>query len=450
MSTSSPATGRILIAEDVRAIAFKMAAALRAAGYEVETAADGEACLHQAQATLPDLVVLDIMMPKMHGIEVLKGLRDEHRTARIGVIVCTAKDYKTEHEEAARLGVFAFLPKPLEPAVLLETVEAYFARRGGYKGAPDHPTPFVADEVQGPAFAPGLDTSRLRCTLWGTRGSTPTPGARFLRHGGNTSCMSVVLGDEQFVFDAGTGIRELGFEVLSSPRRKLHLFITHTHWDHIQGFPFFAPAYIKGFDITIYGAEGFGKDLKSVLRGQLDREYFPVQMEDMQSYLNFRHLADNPMPVGSARVSWEFAQHPGATVGYKIEIENKKIAWVPDNEFLQGYIGPPGEITRDHPLVEPYGRMIDFLADADVVIHEAQYTCDEYPEKIRWGHSSVSNACLLMKLAGVRKWIVTHHDPMHDDAALDRKLQITRQILEGLGHDMEVVHGYDGMTEYFR
>ena len=262
--------------------------------------------------------------------------------------------------------------------------------------------------------------------------------------------MSVVLGDEQFIFDAGSGIRELGLDLLNSQRRNLHLFITHTHWDHIQGFPFFAPAYTPGFEITIYGAEGFGKDLKSVFRGQLDRDYFPVQLEDMQSHLQFRHLSQNPMPVGSAKVSWEFTQHPGATVGYKIEVEGKRIAWVPDNEFLQGYTGPPEDLTRDHPLVTPYLRMIDFLSDADLVIHEAQFTCDEYPKKIRWGHCSISNACVLMKLAGVRRWIVTHHDPLHDDTFLESKLHLTRQILQNLGHDMKVYHAYDGLTEYFR
>jgi phosphoribosyl 1,2-cyclic phosphodiesterase len=296
-------------------------------------------------------------------------------------------------------------------------------------------------------YHPEIDPCRARFTLWGARGSTPTPGARFLRHGGNTSCFSVELGGEQFIFDAGSGIRELGFEILASPSRKAHLFITHTHWDHIQGFPFFSPAYVPGFEITIYGAEGFGKDLKSVFRGQLDRDYFPVQMDDMCSSLQFQTLEDNPMTVGSARVSWEFAQHPGATVAYKIEIGGKKIVWAPDNEFLQGYTGSPVGLTRAHPLVALYGKMIDFLSDADIVIHEAQYTPDEYAGKIRWGHSSISNACLLMKLAGVRRWIVTHHDPLHDDAFLEQKLNLTRQILGSLGHPITVSHGYDGLTE---
>ena len=261
--------------------------------------------------------------------------------------------------------------------------------------------------------------------------------------------MSTVFGDEQFIFDAGSGIRELGLDILKSPRRKLHLFVTHTHWDHIQGFPFFAPAYIPGFEITVYGAKGFGKDLKSIFQGQLDRDYFPVQMEAMCSDLRFQHLVEEPMFIESACISWAFTQHPGATVGYKIEIGGKKIAWVPDNEFLQGYMGSPKGLTRDHPLVAPYARMIDFLSDADTVIHEAQYTTKEYPKKVRWGHSSIANACLLMKLAGVRRWIVTHHDPLHDDAFLEGKLNLTREILADLDHSIIVSHGYEGQTESF-
>lgn len=308
--------------------------------------------------------------------------------------------------------------------------------------------PTVDPDPAPESYHPVLDPERARFTLWGVRGSTPTPGARFLRAGGNTSCMSVSCGDELFIFDAGSGIRDLGLELLAGPPRKVHLFVTHTHWDHIQGFPFFGPAYVPGFEILIYGAEGFGKDLKSVFGGQLDREYFPVQMEDMRSRLQFRHLLTNPVRAGSAQVAWEFAQHPGATVGYKIGIGGKKIAWVPDNEFLQGYTGSPAEITRDHPLALPYAAMIDFLSDADVVIHEAQYTPEEYPKKIRWGHSSVSNACVLMKLAKVPRWVITHHDPMHDDAFLEDKLNLTRQILGEIGHPIYVTHGYDGRTEY--
>ena len=268
-----------------------------------------------------------------------------------------------------------------------------------------------------------------------------------MRHGGNTSCMAVTVGDEIFIFDAGSGIRDLGFQLMGGKIRRVHLFITHPHWDHIQGFPFFTLAYVPGFDITVYGAKGFGKDLESIFRGQLDRDYFPVQMDDMKSNLQFCHLPEGAIAIGSTRVTWEFAQHPGATVAYKIETPQRKIAWVPDNEFLQGYVGPP-TLARDHPVVSSYEKMIAFLSDVDLVIHEAQYLPEEYAAKIGWGHSSVSNVSLLMKLANVRRWVVTHHDPTHDDTFLEAKLNLTRQILDEIGQPTQVSHGYDGMTEY--
>ncbi len=436
--------GRILIGEDVGVVALKMRQALEKAGYQVEVAADGRACLDLALTTAPDLVMLDIMMPKLHGIDVLKALRADPRTREIGVMVCSAKDFKTERDEAARLGVLEFLIKPIASSTLVTKVDAYIGRRSGGSAPESPPRP---DKSEPAPYHAALDTSRTHFTLWGARGSTPTVGARFQRHGGNTSCMSITLGERIFIFDAGSGIRDLGLQLLQGSTREVHLFITHPHWDHIQGFPFFAPAYVPGFDITVYGAKGFGKDLESLFRGQLDRDYFPVQLDDMKSNLQFRHLPEGAIEIGDARITWEFAQHPGATVGYKIAVPRRKIAWVPDNEFLQGYVGPPS-LQRDHPLVSSYEKMIRFLSDVDLVIHEAQYLPGEYATKISWGHSSMVNASLLMKLANVRRWVITHHDPGHDDVFLETKLNLTRQILAEIGHPILMSHGYDGMTEY--
>lgn len=445
MSTPVQSKGRILIGEDLRTLSRHMQEVLERDGYTVETAGDGEEVLRKVRTFAPDLIVLDIMMPKHHGIAVLKDLRADAATSKIGVLMCTARDTRGDTAICRELGAADVLVKPVKPATLVEKVEEFFSRRDraasalGFAQAPEPDAPFhqtLADSIG-------------RFTLWGTRGSTPAPGARFLRHGGNTSCMSIECGNDIVIFDAGTGIRELGLELMASPPRKVHLFITHTHWDHIQGFPFFTPAYVPGFELVIYGAEGFGKPLRNLFRGQLDRDYFPVQMEDMNSQIDFCNLNGGPIEAGTARVHWEFAQHPGATVGYKIEVAGRKIAWMPDNEFLQGYAGRPEQITRDHPLVAGYEKMIAFLADADVVIHEAQYTPEEYPCKMGWGHSSVANAALLMKLAGVQRWIVTHHDPMHDDAFLETKLNVTRRIFDRIRHPIQVAHGYDGLTEYF-
>ena len=443
MSASTDSKGRILIGEDVPEIASDMLQALARAGYACEVTHDGEECLSHARARHPDLVLLDIMMPKLHGVEVLRALRASPETAGIGVFVCSAKAFKSDQQDCEALGAEAFIVKPFKMEELVRLVDAYFARDTSVEVREGR----NAAELREAPFCPVLDTSHGTMSLWGARGSTPTPGAHFLRHGGNTSCMSIAHEGQVFIFDAGSGIRDLGQKLMDGTVLKLNLFVTHTHWDHIQGFPFFMPAYSPDFEITVWGAEGFGKDLESIFRGQLDRDYFPVQMEDMQSNLRFRHLTENPVVIDGVKVHWEYAQHPGATVGYKIEIGGRKVAWLPDNEFLQGYTGAPEDLTRDNPFVAPYRKMIEFVSDVDLLIHEAQYTNEEYVMKIGWGHCSVSNACLLAKFANVQRWIVTHHDPTHDDDFLESKLGLTRQILERIGHPIEVQHGHDGLTE---
>ena len=290
--------------------------------------------------------------------------------------------------------------------------------------------------------------NNIHVDFWGVRGSVPSPGPNTTRYGGNTSCISITLGNKILILDAGTGIRNLGGSIIKQPDLEIFVIITHTHWDHIQGFPFFVPAYVPGFKIDIYGAEGFGKNLEALFKGQLDRDYFPAQLEDMQAELNFKTLTHDPISINGTVVSWEYSHHPGATVGYKIEVDGATLAWFPDNEFIQGYIGPPDDLTIESDIVLSHKPVIDFLSGVDILIHEAQYTLDEYRSKIGWGHSSVSNACLLMKLAGIRRWIITHHDPLHDDLALDQKLKTTKQLLKQLAHKIEVSHGFDGMTEY--
>lgn len=432
---------RILLAEDTDALSTLMIQLLGDAGYEVALARDGEECLAQIAAFHPHLVILDLMMPRLHGVEVLRRLREEPGTRDLGVIVCTARAFKTDFDAAAELGAYAFLRKPHGNAQLLEVVAAFFA---GLPAPPKSAVPLPA----GDAYTPPLETDRGRIAFWGSRGSIPTPGAAFMRHGGNTSCLQIEHGGEILIFDAGSGIRELGLELVKGGPRRIHLFITHTHWDHIQGFPFFLPAFVPGFQIVVYGAEGFGKSLEAVFRGQLDQDYFPVQMDDLNAAIEFRHLTPDPVQVGEVTVTWEYAQHPGATVGYKADVAGTTVTWFPDNEFLFGYLGSPEDLKPGDARLAPYRRVIDFLTGADILIHEAQYLATEYPTKVGWGHSSVSNACLLAGLAGVRRWVVTHHDPTHDDRTLERKLNLTRQQLARLGHAIPVSHAYDGMAEY--
>ncbi len=439
---------RVLVADDVKVIAQSISWALEEAGYETVIANDGEQCLELAESFDPHLVILDLMMPKLHGIEVLKRLKADPASRNIAVIVCTVKGFRTEVGRAKQLGVADLIIKPFEPEDLVAKVEKALSSHQAYPMdttrvlmRPD----MLADALR---YRPELDASGGVFQLWGTRGSIPISGPEYIRHGGNTSCMTLEVGDDLIVLDAGSGIRNLGTALAAAPPRKIHLFITHTHWDHIQGFPFFAPAFIPGFEITIYGAKGFNKDLESLFRGQLDPDYFPIQMENMDATLEFVYLGDTPIRIGDVEISWEFTQHPGATLCYKLELPRKKIAWVPDNEIFQGYMGPPEKIPDHKNRLALYQPMIDFLTGVDVLVHEAQYTLEEYPQTVRYGHSSLSNACFLAKITESKRWIVVHHDPNHSDDFLRDKLNLTRQILDSLDHAGHVVHGFDGLIEY--
>jgi CheY-like chemotaxis protein/ribonuclease BN (tRNA processing enzyme) len=435
---------KILLAEDVRAISMRMSHALEMNGYTVRVAEDGEECVEQIEDFKPDLLVLDLIMPKMNGLEVLRHVRSQQSTQHMPVIVTTAKDYSTELKHLQQTGPVDVLIKPFDPELLLAKLRQYFHEAATATGV-THREHLVYTEAQ---YAPVLDTKRPHVKLWGTRGSIPVCGARYAQHGGNTTCFEYSTGKDRIMFDAGSGLREAGQSFLAGGPCHIHLFVTHTHWDHIQGFPFFTPIYVPGFEITVYGERGFGKNIESLLCGQMDRDYFPIQREDLRAKINFVFLDDNPVKIGDVTVTREFTQHPGATVCFKVEHEGWKVAFVPDNEFLQGYIGPPAPLTRDSHLVVPYEPIVKFLDGVDLLVHEAQYLPTDYPKRIGWGHSNLATACALTKIVGAKKWIVVHHDPDHDDPALHAKLNLTRQILREIGSTTQVAHAYDGMAEY--
>ncbi len=463
---NTPQVHRVLVADDAPEVCLLVSRLLGKAGYQVETAEDGAECLEKVASFRPHMLVVDIMMPKVHGIDVLRQLGERGLAANIdgkpiGVIVCSARAFDADRERAMQLGAIGFLVKPIHKQRLLELIEAHLGGKPGVEGpsTAGGPAPHAADTPALPAtqdvYLPELDSSRGVLRLWGTRGSIPAPGAAHMRHGGNTASLEVRHGEDVVIIDAGTGIREAGMALAKGGPRRVHLFIGHTHWDHIQGFPFFAPAYISGFELYIYGASGFGKDLESVFHGQLDRDYFPVDMREMKSTMHF-HKLDGPVRIGGAsgsarspiEVYWDFAFHPGATIGFRIHVAGKRIGYLTDNEFLRGYVGAPAPATQRPDLLTDYDAQVRFFSGLDLLVSDAQYTNEEYLKKIGWGHTSVSNACVLAALTRPKRWLLTHHDPAHDDATLDRKLALVRQELAKLGHDIEVANAYDGMAVY--
>lgn len=435
---------RILVVDDEPALRNIVQQYLREKEYETVTAESGEEGLELVASFHPHLIILDIMMPGIHGFDVLKQLKTNPATATIGVIMCSAKDYKPEKDLALQHGAYGYLAKPFSRVDLLTIVGNWFNQTAAPKTAAPAPAPKknLQQEISVPQSQPFI-------RFWGTRGSIPVSGPSYVKHGGNTPCLEINDGQTTIIIDAGTGIRELGLKLMNEPPRPLHLFIGHTHWDHIQGFPFFTPAYNPGTSLTVYGASGFGKDLRSIFSGQLDADYFPVQLEDFPSSIEFRSLIENPVVIGQTKIKWEYVHHPGAAVGFRFELGGKKIVYMTDNEFLKGYTGPPDISVIKPEDLAPYKNLIEFISGADILIAESQYTVEEYPKKIGWGHTSLSNGCLLCKLGKVKRWLITHHDPMHTDDFLHTKLLATNQMLESINYSIPTSLAFDGLVEFF-
>src|SRR5213076_975262 len=254
-----------------------------------------------------------------------------------------------------------------------------------------------------------------RLKLWGVRGSLPVPGPGTVRYGGNTSCVEVRADGEIVVLDAGTGIRGLGLALekeLGPQTIKLTLLITHTHWDHIQGLPFFAPAYNGKNLIRILGYEGARAGLAAILAGQMETPFFPVSLRELPSHLAIEELKEMEFRIGKVKVRSHFANHPGICAGYRLFTSSGSVAYFPDSEPYEllkmqfaSRDGISEEEARDFARTERT-KMVQFLQGCDVVILDTQYTDEEYAQHIGWGHSSLSSVVSLALDAEVRQLLL--------------------------------------------
>jgi ribonuclease BN (tRNA processing enzyme) len=297
-------------------------------------------------------------------------------------------------------------------------------------------------------YTPKAPSETSYAKFWGTRGSIPVAGVDFLRYGGCTSCLEVKTATSRVLIDAGSGIRLIGDQIIEENKeRDVHLFVGHTHWDHILGFPFFAPAYHSEYTVNIYGAKSGRKTLEELFSGMLDPDYFPVRLEEMQGKLKFHGLTPPQVTqIGDIKVHSMYANHPGSTLCFKIEGPNRTIGYCTDNEILVGYHGHPMKIEEENPLLKPYKGMIEFFRGCDVLIHEAQYSPQTYQKRVSWGHSSISNAAVLMRFAGIKEWVVTHHDPSQTDPMLLQHLKTAQAIVKEMGIPCRVHMAFDGLT----
>jgi phosphoribosyl 1,2-cyclic phosphodiesterase len=295
----------------------------------------------------------------------------------------------------------------------------------------------------------GFRARKLGVTFWGTRGSIAAPGPATTVYGGNTSCVEVRAGEDILIFDAGTGIRELGLALIKEFHNRpltVHLFISHTHRDHIQGFPFFMPAYMPGTTVQLYGAPGPGRSLEKLLAGQMNPDYFPVALGDMAAKIQMHEFQGTSFQIGNTTVAATYLNHPGMTLGYRVTTGGKTIVYATDNEQYRAtleHVGQRAEAGRQ------FGQHLDeafvsFVSGADLYIGEAQYTDEEYRERIGWGHSPLSATVEVALKANVKSLALFHHDPMHSDDVVAAMEAEARRLVTSRGGTLHCFAAREG------
>jgi phosphoribosyl 1,2-cyclic phosphodiesterase len=285
----------------------------------------------------------------------------------------------------------------------------------------------------------------MRVTFWGTRGSCPAPGPETARYGGNTTCLEVRTDDDELVIlDAGTGIRELGRSLVGAadgaPIRG-DLFFSHAHWDHIQGLPFFTPAFQAGNHFRLWGSPVMESSLEVVLRQQMSPVVFPVAFDQLSARMEFAQVAQHQHAGASYEVRTINVRHPGGALGFRLSpagAAGRSMVFIPDNELDRDGDRAEDASTRD--------ALVEFARGASVLIHDAMYTGAEYMDHRGWGHSSYRDAIDFAIAAEVSTLVLFHHEPDRSDAALDEMLALCHQMVEERQGHVRVLAAAEGAS----
>jgi phosphoribosyl 1,2-cyclic phosphodiesterase len=274
-----------------------------------------------------------------------------------------------------------------------------------------------------------------RVTIWGSRGSLASPGEAFTGYGGNTSCVEVTGSDgTSLIFDAGTGLLGLGRSI-KPLQREFYLFLTHLHMDHIQGMGFFSPFFNRKCEVNVWGPASTTNSLKERLIRYLSPPLFPVSLRDLPCKLSLNQVPCADISIGPFRVISELVGHVGPTVGYRIEAPDAVITYIPDHEPALG--------VENFPIDEQWTSGYTLAENADLMIHDAQYSESEYLNCVGWGHSSILDTFKFAKLAGVKHLVPFHHDPMHSDESID---DLIKDAIETVNPGFKVTPGKEGLV----
>ena len=284
----------------------------------------------------------------------------------------------------------------------------------------------------------------MQVRFWGTRGSIPVPGSQTIQYGGNTSCIEVLSdAGTLLIIDCGTGLRTLGQHLINSHANIKHgyVLLSHTHWDHIQGIPFFLPFFTEGYQWEIYGPKGLSRSIKDTLAGQMQYSYFPVGMGHFDARINYYDLLEGVFYLNEIKVSVRYLNHTALTCGFRVEVDGCTLIYYCDHEPYA-----VEEAYGNKPLTGQDEEHAKFAQGADLIIHDAQYTVEEYPKRIGWGHSTGEYACKVAQYAGAKKLVLTHHDPYVSDTVLEENIARVRNKFSKEIPNTEIIAAKEGLV----
>lgn len=428
----------VLLIDDDLAFRTVITELLRTGGWNVIEADDGEAGLKMALEAKPDIVVCDLLMPRSNGFQFCRALNARRSSLpNTKIVVSSGSGYTIDRINALESGADEYVTKPVKADDLLALLERL-------TGKTQEPSRAQPEET---VIAP----NGTRLKFWGVRGSIPSPGPETVYYGGNTSCVEVRADGELIILDAGTGIRQLGQQLkgeFGNRPIRMTILVSHTHWDHIQGFPFFAPAYNPKNQVRILAFEGPRKGLEATLSIQMESPYFPISIQEMPGNIEFEELKSMEFDIGPVHVKAAFMNHPGVCVGYRLYTKAGSIAYFPDNELF-GRLRE--ESARELTAQEiDFARKQDeklreFILGADVVISDAQYDSNEYPAHIGWGHSCADDVVGMALKSNVKQLFLFHHDPDHTDAHIAQMLAAARKQVHDADGSLRVEAAREGM-----